>query len=194
MKITLFKQICNFTPRCTHQLPFINWVNKECNGYKILDTLKIPEIDGSSVVRKSLSIQIQMAFNSNLTKEILVKLKKQIAFLVDDIMVDNNKEIKKKRYSCVKQIYNKVVGFDCTDISDITDFVDSEAFLEESHSVLGLPSMEEFQLLEECEKFKFIVTEKWIATNHQPAVSFLQYLLQWAIDEQKTVETLQPSH
>ncbi len=192
LKITLFDQLANFTPKRIDPLPFIEQVNEACDEYNILDTLKIPEIDGRSSVRKSLSTQIQTAFNNNLTEEILVKLKKRIAFLVDDIMVESDEETKKKRYLCVRQIYNKVTGIGYTDIGGITDSVDAEAFVDESRRILGLPSLEEFQLLEEGEKFKFIVTEKWIAANHRPAVSFLQHLLQWAIDEQRTDEALQP--
>mmetsp|Transcript_9363 Transcript_9363/g.19939 ORF Transcript_9363/g.19939 Transcript_9363/m.19939 type:complete len:324 (+) Transcript_9363:193-1164(+) len=190
LKTTLFDQLCNFTSQGITPFPFIDRINEVCEEYIILDTLTIPEINGRSFVRSSLAIQVKTTFDNNLTEEILVKMKKRITFLVDDIMVECDEETKKKKYSCVRQIYNKVVGFDYTDISGITDSVDTQAFVEESRSVLGLPSLEEFQLLEEGEKFKFVVTEKWIATNHRPAVSYLQYLLQWAVDEQWTDETL----
>lgn len=60
----------------------------------------------------------------------------------------------------MRQIYNKVVRFKYTDVSDITDFIDAKAYVKESQSVLSHPNFEGFQSLEEGKKFKFVVTEK----------------------------------
>ncbi len=169
---------------------FIDMVNQACEDHKILETLKIPEIDLCTVLRRALAVQVQTAFCNNLTEEILIKLKKRIAFLVNDNLVDDDNNSKKKKYASVQQIYIKVVGFDYTEIGGITDSDLAEEFVKECQSVLGLPSLDDFQVLDEHQKFKFVVTEKWIGANHHPAVTFLQYLLQWAIDEQKSDEVL----
>ena len=165
-------------------------VNQACEDHKILETLKIPEINSRTLVRRALAVQVQTAFCNNLTEEILIKLKKRIAFLINDILVEDDDDSKKKKYASVQQIYDKVVGFDYTKIGGVTDLDLAEEFVKECRSVLGLPSLENFQALDEKEKFKFVFTEKWIGVNHRPAVTFLQYLLQWAINEQKSDESL----
>ncbi len=90
----------------------------------------------------------------------------------------------------MRQIQNEVVGFEFSKISDIIDSINNEDFVKESWNFLRLPSFEAFQVLDQDKKFIFVVTQKWIRTNHCLDVSFLQLLLQWVTVEQKTNESL----
>lgn len=194
---TIFAQLCN--PTCEKsKIKLMQKVIDVSNNIELLAALDIREITDSDTVfsslasilapqaiRRSLAIELRTSFCNNLSEELFSTLRKRIEFLVDDILSGHSKDTKKTKRTYIDQIYRKTIGLEYKEIDGITDSIDAEEFVEKSRDCLGPPHLDEYQHIMEEDKWKFIVNEKWIAFNHRYAISYLQYLLHWAIQEQK---------
>ncbi len=86
-----------------------------------------------------------------------------------------------------------MIGLEYKETIGITDSSDAFQFVDKSHIILGFPSLDDYQCVENKERWKYIVNEKWIAMNHQYHITYLQYLFQWTIEEQEKDEALPPN-
>ncbi len=195
LKTTIFTQLCSPQYKKS-QIKSMQKVIDFSNNIELLNALDIQEIIDtdisslSSIVApsahlKPLSFELKKSFRKNLSEELFSTLKNRIEFLVDDIIVDHSKDMKKKKSTYIDQIHRKIIGLDYNETDGVIDSIDANGFIEESRDFLGLPKLDYYQHIAEEEKWKFIVNEKWIDRNHRYAISYLQYLLEWSIKERE---------